>query len=166
MRKKKNSQQLTPDQNWLWVFWVLRENVFLLSDTKILWSPCVWLCWKQALLVAHITHPRSGFPGELCSPAFWTHKEHLHLTHHAHLSSHHGRLPASCSGRWNRTITWFGLIPALRPSFLTQIFFYSTDWLCLGWAQDLFGYSLVIIHCHGASLKIQETKIFLSMIQI
>lgn len=29
MRKKKNSEQSTPGQNCLWVFWVLRENVFL-----------------------------------------------------------------------------------------------------------------------------------------
>lgn len=147
MRKKKNSQQFTPDQNWLWVPWVLRENVFLPNGTKIQWSPRVWLCWTKAMLVAHISHPHAGFSGVLCSPAFWTHKEHLHLTHHAHLCSHCGRLPASCNGRWNRTITWCGLTPAPTPSYFTQILLYSTNWLCLGWAQDLFGYSLVITQC-------------------
>lgn len=73
---------------------------------------------------------------------------------HTSVLSHHGRLPGSCNGRWNRSIWWFGLTPAPRLSYFTQLLFYSTEWLCLGWAQLLFGYSLVIIQCHRGPLKI------------
>lgn len=104
-----------------------------------------WHCWwcapaipSLALLVCLAVLPQAAEMFHL-NPAW-----HLHPMQHPHLWSHCGRLPDSCKGRWKKSIRWFSLTTAPRPSYFTQLFLYSTNdcvWdehgLCLARAWSL-----------------------------
>lgn len=120
---------------------------------------CVWVCWSLASLVVHTSLRLAGFTGELGNPSAGAGDAPSEPS----LAPPPDTVSTSVVLLWEapqcngihvmenekEAVDGLDVTPAPRSSCFTQLFLYSTKWLCLSWAQLTFGYSLVLIQCHA-----------------